>query len=231
MEKFKCIAVDDDLVALKIITSLINKSEFLELIGTYSDAIEGANAMSKLKPDIVFLDIQMPGLSGMDIVRNLDDRPEVILVTSQDKFAVEAFEFDVTDYLIKPVENYARFLKAVNKASDNILQKRNSSNSKSLFVKVDSLLVNLDIDSILYAEAYGDYVKIHTDTKTHVVYSKFKNVEEKLLPNNFVRVHRSFIVQLDKIRNIDQGNLQVGDKIIPVSNSYKAALLEKIKTL
>ncbi|MEQ9304408.1 MAG: response regulator, partial [Marinoscillum sp.] len=116
MDKVSCIAIDDDFVALKIISSLINKTEFLELKGTYNDAIEGANAISNLKPQIVFLDVQMPDLTGMEILENMDDRPEIILITSQEKFAVEAFEFDVTDYLLKPIKNYGRFLKAVNKA-------------------------------------------------------------------------------------------------------------------
>ncbi len=232
MDKVSCIAIDDDFVALKIISSLINQTEFLELKGTYNDAIEGANAITKLKPQVVFLDVQMPDLSGMDILKNMENRPEVILVTSQGKFAVEAFEFDVTDYLLKPIENYGRFLKAVNKAVSNL--KNESSvdvEDKKLFVKSDSLLVSLDISSINYLEAYGDYVKIHTDEKTHIVYSKFKSVENKLSPKEFVRVHRSFMVRVDKIRNIDQANLQIGEKIIPVSNSYKSALLDRIKTL
>lgn len=232
MDKVSCIAIDDDLVALKIISSLITKTEFLELKGTYSDAIEGANAISKLKPQIVFLDVQMPDLTGMEILRNMDDRPEIILITSQEKFAVEAFEFDVTDYLLKPIENYGRFLKAVNKAVANL--ENNDSvkvDNRNLFIKTDSLLVSLDIGSINYLEAYGDYVKIHTDDKTHVVYSKFKSVEDKLSPNEFIRIHRSYIVRLDKIKNIDQGNLQLGDKILPVSSSYRSGLLERIKTL
>jgi len=232
MDKVSCIAIDDDFVALKIISSLINKTDFLELKGLFSDAIEGANAISKLKPEVVFLDVQMPDLTGMDILKNMENRPEIILVTSQDKFAVEAFEFDVTDYLLKPIENYGRFLKAVNKAVTNL--KNESSvdvEDKKLFVKSDSMLVSLDISTINYLEAYGDYVKIHTDDKTHIVYSKFKNVESKLSPKEFVRVHRSYMVRVDKIKNIDQGNLQIGEKIVPVSNSYRNTLLERIKTL
>ncbi|MEQ9306729.1 MAG: LytTR family DNA-binding domain-containing protein, partial [Marinoscillum sp.] len=105
------------------------------------------------------------------------------------------------------------------------------ADNKNLFIKTDSLLISLEINSINYLEAYGDYVKIHTDDKTHVVYSKFKSVEDKLSPNEFIRIHRSYIVRLDKIKNIDQGNLQLGDKILPVSSSYRSGLLERIKTL
>lgn len=236
MEKFTCIAIDDDVVALKIISSLIDKAEQLELKGTYSDAVAGANAIMSLQPDIVFLDIQMPDLSGLDILKNLTSKPEIILVTSQERFALEAFEFDVTDYLLKPIENFARFLKAVNKAIANLSDRPKpssnaSASSTNIFIKSDSLLVKLDVKTITYIEAYGDYVKIHTDEKTHLVYSKFKTVEDKLPEGDFVRVHRSFIVNIDRIKNIDQSNLQIGDKIIPVSNSYRPKLLDRIKML
>lgn len=231
-QKFTCIAIDDDVVALKIISSLISKTEYLNLLGTFDDAIKGATAISQLKPDIVFLDIQMPDLSGMDILKNLDVKPQIILVTSQEKFAVKAFEFDVTDYLLKPIENYGRFMKAVNRAVD-FLEKKTlvGGDSDNLFVKSDSLLVNLETKNILYVEAYGDYVKVHTPEKTHVVYGKLKDTEAALPQKDFVRVHRSYIVRIDKIKNIDQGNLQVEDKIIPVSNSHRGTLLERIRML
>ncbi|WP_258098566.1 LytR/AlgR family response regulator transcription factor [Marinoscillum pacificum] len=236
MEKYTCIAIDDDVVALKIISSLVNKAEQLELKGTYSDAVAGAGAIMSLQPDIVFLDVQMPDLSGLEILKNLTSKPEIILVTSQEKFALEAFEFDVTDYLLKPIENFARFLKAVNKATANLSSRSKpssnaSSGSTNIFIKSDSLLVKLDVSSITYIEAYGDYVKIHTDEKTHLVYSKFKTVEDKLPEDGFVRVHRSYIVSIDRIKNIDQSNLQIGDKIIPISNSYRPKLLDRIKML
>lgn len=235
MKKYSCIAVDDDFVALKIVESLVDKVEFLDYKGGFHDATDGANAVQTMKPDILFLDVQMPGLSGIDILKNLKDMPEVILVTSQAKFALEAFEFQVTDYLLKPIENYARFLKAVTRAAENISKKPAetpaASSESSFFVKTDSLLVNLDIRSIGVIEAYGDYVKIHAGDKTHVVYTKMKAVEERLPSNDFVRVHRSYIVRIDKIKNIDQGNLQVGDKVIPVSNSCRPALLGRIQML
>ncbi|MEQ8473523.1 MAG: LytTR family DNA-binding domain-containing protein [Marinoscillum sp.] len=231
--RYTCIAIDDDVVALKIISSLIAKTEFLELIDTYDDAIKGATAITTLKPDMVFLDIQMPNLSGMDIVRNLDVKPQIILITSQEKFALEAFEFDVTDYLLKPIKNYGRFLKAVNKAIDLADQKKivPGEDSNNIFIKSDSLLVNLETKSILYVEAYGDYVKIHTPERIHVVYGKLKDTEAALSARDFVRVHRSFIVRIDRIKNIDHGNLLIGDKIIPVSNSHRSTLLDRIKTL
>ncbi|MFH6982488.1 LytR/AlgR family response regulator transcription factor [Marinoscillum luteum] len=232
MERLTCIAIDDDMVALKIVSSLVEKTDFLKLVGTYQNSIKGAAAIVELKPDIVFLDVQMPDLTGMEILASLQSKPQVILVTSQEKFAVKAFEFDVADYLVKPIENFGRFLKAVTKAKSNIDDKEpTSSDSKNLFVKSESLLINLNLKEILYVEAYGDYVKIHTKERTHVVYGKLKDTEESLPESEFVRVHRSFIVRIDKIKNIDQGNLQIEDKIIPVSASYRAHLLESIKTL
>ncbi|RED97425.1 LytR/AlgR family response regulator transcription factor [Marinoscillum furvescens] len=232
MGKYTCIAIDDDIVALKIISSLIEKTPFLDLVGTYQNSVKGASAILEDKPDIVFLDIQMPDLSGMDILKSLNEKPQIILVTSQDGFAVEAFEFDVVDYLLKPIENYGRFLKAANKAVSGIEEKSGGKgDAQNLFVKSDSLLVNLDTSDIHYVEAYGDYIKIHTPEKTHVVYGKLKDTEAKLPDKDFIRVHRSYIVRIDKIKNIDQGNLQIGEKIIPVSSSYRGTLLERIKTL
>ncbi len=232
MERLTCIAIDDDMVALKIVSSLVEKTDFLKLVGTYQNSIKGAAAIVELKPDIVFLDVQMPDLTGMEILASLQSKPQVILVTSQEKFAVQAFEFDVADYLVKPIENFGRFLKAVTKAKANLDGKESiSSDSKNIFVKSESLLINLNLNEVLYVEAYGDYVKIHTKERTHVVYGKLKDTEESLPEDEFVRVHRSFIVRIDKIKNIDQGNLQIEDKIIPVSASYRAHLLESIKTL
>jgi DNA-binding LytR/AlgR family response regulator len=149
---------------------------------------------------------------------------------------MNAFEYDAVDFLLKPIESYARFLKAVRKAKNNIqpkpapslLEKRTPD---TLFIKVDSLLVNFDLKEALYMEAFGDYVKIHTEKKVHVVHTKLRTMEETLPVKDFVRVHRSYIVRIDKIKNIDTANLQVGNKIIPISNSYRQLLFEKIQTL
>ncbi|MEP0367225.1 MAG: LytTR family DNA-binding domain-containing protein [Cyclobacteriaceae bacterium] len=230
MSKYRCIAIDDDLVALKIMLSLVKRIDFLEMVATFDDSVKGASAIVELSPDIVFLDVQMPDMSGIDILKNLEKQPQIIMITSQSDFALDAFDFNVTDYLVKPISDFGRFLKAVNRAVDN-LKRSTGAEDDHFYVKSDSILVKLDLNSIQYLEAYGDYVKVHTPEKVHVVYTKLKDAEAKLPANEFIRVHRSFIVRLSAIKNIDQGNLQIADKIIPISASNRKTLLERISTL
>ncbi|MEO9474710.1 MAG: LytTR family DNA-binding domain-containing protein [Cyclobacteriaceae bacterium] len=231
MSKYRCIAIDDDLVALKIMLSLVNRIDFLDMVATFDDSVKGASAIVELSPDIVFLDVQMPDMSGIDILKNLEKQPQIIMITSQSDFALDAFDFNVTDYLVKPISDFGRFLKAVNRAVDNLKKPTGLGDDQDLYVKSDSLLVKLNLNNIQYLEAYGDYVKVHTPEKVHVVYSKLKDAEAKLPTNDFIRVHRSFIVRLSAIKNIDQGNLQIADKIIPISASNRKTLLERISTL
>ncbi|UXX79709.1 LytTR family DNA-binding domain-containing protein [Reichenbachiella carrageenanivorans] len=231
-KKITCIAIDDEFIALKIITSLIEQTGFLTLLGSYQSAMEGTNAIIELEPDIVFLDVQMPEVSGLDIIKSLNKKPEIILVTSQEKYAVEAFKFDVTDYLVKPIESYTRFMKAVTKAKDNLTQKEEKiTGGDAVFMKIDFLLTKVHFESILYVEGYGDYIKVHTTDKTHVVYYKLSSIEERLPKDLFMRVHRSYLVQINKIDNIDQNSLLIGDSIVPVSAKYKPELLTKIQLL
>lgn len=231
-KKFTCIAIDDEFIALKIITSLIEQTGFLELLGSYQNALEGTNAIIELEPDIVFLDVQMPEASGLDIIKSLSKKPEIILITSQEKYAVEAFKFDVTDYLVKPIESYPRFVKAVTKAKENIaLKEKQIIGNDAVFMKVDFLLTKVMYETILYVEGYGDYIKVHTTEKTHVVYHKLSSIEKKLPKELFLRVHRSYLVQINKIDNIDQNSLLIGDAIVPVSAKYKPELLSRIQLL
>jgi len=233
--KLSCIVIDDDEMSLKIVETLINKTEFLELKGLYNSSLEGATVLSQEQVDIIFLDIEMPEMSGLDLLKTFDTYPQIILISSKESYAIEAFEHEVTDYLLKPIDDYSRFLKSVLKAKKGIEKKSEkliqTENPNNVFIKVDSLLINFNLKDILWVEAYGDYVKIHTSEKYYVVYSTMKAMCEKLPSNDFIRVHRSFIVRLDKIKNIDLTNLQVDKKIIPISNSYKSILMDRVKSL
>ncbi len=234
-EKYKCIIVDDDIMSLKILEALVAKTDFLELIGAYSSSIEAANVAREQPIDLIFLDIEMPNMTGLEFIKTLDKKPQIIIASSKKEYALDAFEYDVVDYLLKPIEDYSRFLKAVLKAKDKIMAEPKEPiidrPQENIFIKVDSLLVNFDLKDIYWVEAYGDYVKIHTLDKTHTVYSTLKAIEEKLPSYDFVRIHRSYIVRIDKIKNIDQNNLEITGKVLPVSNSYKQDLIKRIKTL
>ena len=236
-----CIIVDDDDMSITILESLITKTDFLNLKGKFSSAIDAASYLNKETVDLLYLDVEMPEMTGLELLSTLTIKPQIILTTSNSKYALDAFEYDVTDYLLKPIANYARFLKASNKAKENYqkgigtLSEQNNEGKigvdKCLFVKVDSVLVKIDFDMLLWVEAYGDYVKIYTDKKMHLVYTTLRAVEDKLPTNEFMRVHRSYIIRLDKIVNIDQGSLLIKDKIVPVSNTYKTKLMERLHTL
>jgi len=232
--KFSCIVIDDDPMSLKIMELLIQKTDFLELKGLYNSSLEGASALAEEQVDIIFLDIEMPEMSGLELLKSFDIHPEIILISSNESYALEAFEYEVTDYLLKPIDDYARFLKAVIKARKRMEDKAKtmieSENQDNVFIKVDSLLVNFNLKEVLWVEAYGDYVKIFTDEKYYVVYSTMKSILEKLPEKDFIRVHRSYIIRLDKVKNIDLTNLQIEKKIIPISNSYKSTLMERVKS-
>lgn len=232
-----CMIVDDDRMSLRILQSLVEKTDFLCLVGAYTNPIDAANVLlgQSSAVDILFLDVEMPDMTGLQLLETLERKPQIIITTSKEQYAMKAFDSDAADFLLKPIDNYARFLKAVHKAKGNLHKSVAGTGPREsldhIFIKVDSLLVNFDLKEALYIEAYGDYVKIHTDKKTYVVHSKLRTIEETLPEKDFVRVHRSFIVRIDKIKNIDASNLQVGTKIIPISNSYRPALFKKIQTL
>ncbi|MEO9965065.1 MAG: LytTR family DNA-binding domain-containing protein [Reichenbachiella sp.] len=230
--KLSCIAIDDEPVALKIVASLINKTECLDLIGTFQDSEKGVSFMVEHEPDIVFLDVQMPRLSGMDIIKSLAKKPQIILVTSNSKYATEAFDFQVTDFLLKPIKDYARFMQAVQIAKSNLKKEPTpTQKSQSIFLKIDSELSNIFYADILFVEAYGDYIKVHTNTRTHVVYCSLSSIEKKLPDCTFMRIHRSYIINRKLIQKISKSEVQIGEERIPVSPKYKNELFAGIETL
>lgn len=231
--KLSCIAIDDEPVALKIIGSLISKTPLLEAVGSFQDPVEGMNFIVENEPDIVFLDVQMPDISGMDLIKSLKKMPQIILVTSNSTYAQEAFDFQVTDFLLKPIKSYGRFMQAVQTAVENIKFNLGDKTlvDDSLFVKTESSLTKLKIDDIHVLEAYGDYVKVHTALGMHVVYTTLRRMEERLGQFKFIRVHRSFIVNISMVDKINPQDLEILGKSIPVSVKYKPHLLEGIEML
>jgi DNA-binding LytR/AlgR family response regulator len=233
-EKISCVIVEDDPVAQKVLEVLVQKTAYLDLKKSFDDPVEASTYLQHEKADLIFLDIEMPGISGLQLIGLLDYKPSVIVVSGKEEYALKAFEHSVCDYLLKPLDDYSRFLKAVMKARESL--ETRSVRAKAarvgpLFVKVDSLLHSIDLNSILWIEAYGDYVKINTDQKMLMVLSTLKAIESKLPESRFVRVHRSYIVNVKRIDNIDPNNLQIRDKIIPISANHRDGLLNKINLL
>lgn len=225
-----CAIIEDDNFSRKMVETLSEKTGLLMVKNAFSSAQESMPWLAKNEVDLLFLDIEMPGISGIDLLKVLTRRPEVIIISSNPSYAIDAFEFSVADYLLKPIKDYNRFLKAVNTVAVR-LNKHLADSDMSIYIKLDSLLHKLNVDDILWVEAFGDYIKIQTNDKVHTVYSSIKKIEEKLSAKKFVRVHRSFIVNVSQISNVSVSNLEINKRIIPISETYKDHLLQRLSIL
>jgi two-component system, LytTR family, response regulator LytT len=238
MMTLTCLAVDDEPLALELVSAFINQTPFLQLVGRYSSAIAALNHLHREPVDLIFLDIQMPDLSGTDLARVLDkgqpgQGPRIIFTTAFNQYALEGYRLDALDYLLKPF-NYVEFLRAANKALAYAeLTKKPAAPAPAaappepeeayLFLKVEYQLVRVALQDILYIEGLKDYVKVHLQSAPKPLLSliSLKALEEKLPPKRFMRIHRSFIVALDKIQSITRQSVQIGEVHIPVSDQYK----------
>jgi DNA-binding LytR/AlgR family response regulator len=226
-----CIVVDDDEMSRKVVAHFAEKTNFLQVTKCFDNAVDALKYLDEEHVDIIFLDVQMPQMSGMDFINAMEKDIEVILITSEEKYAVEAFEKKVSDYLVKPIE-YARFLQAATLAKDHITLKRTAAASrKEVYVRTDAKIVRLPLHRILFVEALADYVIIHSETKKHIVHYTMKGIVNRLPEDNFTRIHRSYIVNLDKIDAIEDNSLLIGDKYIPIGASYKDSLLDQLNFL
>jgi DNA-binding LytR/AlgR family response regulator len=232
MDKISCVIVEDDSASLTMVEFLANKTGLLDVKATFTNPQEAISWFTENEVELLFLDIEMPEMTGIEMLRSLPNKPDVIIISGNSSYGVEAFDLSVADYLVKPIKDYARFLKAVNRVI--VRRKKKVAHAvaeENLFVKVDSLLLKLNTDNILWVEAFGDYIKIVTLEKTHTTYASLKKIEDKLDRKKFVRIHRSYIVNISKITNIDPNNLEINKKIIPISGTYKEELLKRIKVL
>ena len=228
-----CIIVDDDEMVRIDLENKINQTMLLNLVGVCSNALEASNILMTQSVDLIFLDVLMPEMTGMDFIKTLGvSKPEVVIISSSKDFAAEAFEYDVADFLVKPIM-YDRFLKAVTKAKRNIDKKGISINTidNHIFIKVASRLVKIDLKDILFIEALADYVTIHTSTEKFTIHSTMKGIESTFPPNDFFRAHNSFIIRLDKISAIEDNCVIINKNPIPVSRNKTKNLMERITLL
>ncbi|MGB0429999.1 MAG: LytR/AlgR family response regulator transcription factor [Bacteroidia bacterium] len=228
MAVLKSIIVDDEELSRNILKNFVGKTQNLEALALCADGIEASNYLSRHQVDLIFLDIEMPEMSGIDLIKSLSKPPMVILVTSKKEHAIEAFEYNVVDYVLKPFD-YTRFLKAVNKAREIHSSKNESADDDpDIFVKVDSRLVKIKSSDVIWIEALGDYIVINTDESKYIVHNTMKGIESKLSSDKFLRVHRSYIVRLDKIETLDESVIVIKQKIIPIGGTYKSRLLNRL---
>jgi two-component system LytT family response regulator len=223
----RCIAIDDEPLALKQIADYINKTPFLELAGTCDSALQAIEVLDKTLVDLMFVDINMPDLSGMEFVKTLENPPLVVFVTAYSEYALEGFRVDAIDYLLKPV-SYGDFLKSANKVKAwfDALQTKPAevtSNKEFLFIKSEYKILRINFDDIKYIEAMSEYIRIHlVNSKPVMTQLRMKSIDDQLPEDRFMRVHRSFIVNLSKISVIERNRIVFdGNVYIPVSEQYK----------
>lgn len=217
-----CAIVDDEPLALSLLESYVKKTPFLKLAGKYSSAVQAMNELPGKEIDLLFLDIQMPELNGLEFSKMVDTRTRIVFTTAFGQYALDGYRVNALDYLLKPI-SYVDFLQAANKALQWFELVQKPEEIDSIFVKSDYKLVQIELKKILYIEGLKDYVKIYTeDTPKPILSLMSMKAMEELLPSaRFMRVHRSFIVQKDKIRIIDRGRIVFDKAYIPVSDSYK----------
>lgn len=240
--KITCIAVDDEPLALELLTKFIGQTAFLDLIGKFSNAIEALSFVNQNEVQLIFMDIQMPDLSGMELARILDgkknsDKTRIIFCTAYHQFAIEGYKVDALDYLLKPY-SYEDFLAAATKAYQYFERSKQSVETPEkkasdsppdyIFLKVEYQLVKVMLRDITHIEAYKDYVKVHLKSKPNPILSltSMKNMEELLPSTKFMRVHRSFIVSLDHIDSVSKNIIQIGNHQLSVGDNYKDQFLE-----
>ena len=235
MCKIRCIVVDDEPLAVEMLAAFIRKTPSLELTATFTDPVLALSAIGEEKPDLVFLDIQMPDLNGLELSRLLPQDTRVIFTTAFRQYAFESYEVEALDYLLKPIR-YQKFIESVSKA-ERWMEIRQASlrperNRRFAFIKTDGEYRNIDFDQILYVEGMKDYVLIHLESETEpiVTHMTMKAIEEKLPSDMFMRVHRSYIVALDKITAIDScGDILIDRISVPVSDSYRKDIERYVK--
>lgn len=228
-----CIIVDDEEMSRNALKHLVSQVDYLNLIGICSSATEALNLLNNNKIDLMLLDIEMPDMSGIELIKSLKNPPLTILTTSNKEYALEAFEYSIVDYIIKPI-SLDRFFKAIAKAKEifeNSPQNMDFSSSEYVFIKSNGVLVKINLKDILWIEALGDYLTINTGDKKYTIHSTMRTMESKLPSNKFIRVHRSFIIAIDNISSIEDNVVVIGKKLIPVGAVYKDNLKKRLNFL
>ena len=231
MSRINCIIIDDEPLARKGIKEYVADVDFLNLVGEFDNPLKAAEMISRGEVDLLFLDIEMPKITGLEFFKTLQSPPPVIFTTAYPQYALEGFEVNALDYLVKPV-SFERFFKAVLKAKEYYevreTNAKETPSSDHFFIKADNKLVKILFDDILYVEALQNYVTIHATAKKYMTYLTFKSVEEYLPADKFLKVHKSYIVAASKIDTIEGNDIQIGQQHIPISRNQKDEVMEKL---
>lgn len=230
--KLNCIVVDDSAVQRVTITKLVNESTLLHLIGDFANALEAKNCINNNTIDLIFLDVEMPLINGFDLLDGLKTKPQIIFITSKADYAAKAFDYEATDFLQKPLSK-ERFIKAIKKASDlhALRYDLHEEQGESIVIKSNLKKLKIYISKIKWIEAYGDYIKVVTDDETHLVLSTMKGFEKELPEGKFIRVHKSFIINLARVEKFNNKFAEIGSTKIPLSRNKKEEIIKAIESI
>lgn len=225
-----CIIVDDNELAIKATEQCVKQVSYIKLLGSFINPVDALSFIALNEVDLILLDVEMPLIGGIEFIKTLKQpMPIIVLTTSHKDYALDAYENNVSDYLVKPI-TLPRFIQSMNKVKD-IFDKNNISiiDESTIFIKKGSTIVKMDINDILWVESLGDYVTVHTTTEKFVVHSTMQSIEEKLNSKKFIRVHRSFLIQIDKITDIEDDVISYYDQLIPIGKTYKKDVYSRLK--
>lgn len=225
--QIKCVITDDEPIARKGLIGYVEKIDFLTLIGECEDAIQLNSLLKTKQPDLLFLDIQMPHISGLELLSTIQSPPKVIITSAYEQYALKGYELDVIDYLLKPI-SFERFVKAVNKVY-NLIKKENETNKEEyIFVKSDKQLKKILLQDILFIESLENYIIIHTIQSKEIVYTTLKHILELLPGNHFLQVHRSYIIHMGHVSSIDGNQLVIGNHKVPIARNLREEVFKTI---
>lgn len=226
-----CIVIEDEPLAQKKLNAYIKQVDFLNLLNSFIDAIRALNFLKTNPVDLIFLDIRMKNFTGIELLKSLKIKPKIIITSAYDEYALQGYELDVTDYLLKPF-SFERFYKAVNKVFDELSEKSTKIDKESntfIFVKTEYRMEKIFLDEVLFIQGMKDYLRIITSKKKIMTLQTFKNVSEMLPEKDFVRVHNSYIVSINKIDSIERNRIKIGETLIPITDNYKDSFYDLLK--
>lgn len=229
----KSIIVEDEVMARKSIETLCSKVDSIEIVGVYEDAETALAGLEKQEVDLIFLDIDMPGMSGLELLDKISILPQIIFTTGNKDYAYDAYEYEVTDFLTKPISQ-PRFLKAIEKAISNenrLNAVAQASEQCEIYIKADGRYVRLSYSDIMYFENVGDYVKVVSFQGNYIIHGSMKSIDSRISHPRFLKIHRSYIVNMDKIKDIEDHTIVIEKKVIPVSRSHRPILMRSINIL
>lgn len=223
--KIKCIIIDDEPLAIKVVENHLKEFQNFEIIDTFNNPLAALPLLEKGEADVVFLDINMPKMNGLDFAKTLNYKTNIIITTAYREYAVESYDSNVLDYLVKPIP-FNRFLKTIHKITQQVYQQKgiekeeDTHNDSFIFLKVDKKLVKIRFETILYIESLKDYIKVFTTLENYLVHKSLTSMTEELPANNFIRIHRSFTIAIDKIKSVEGNLVEISTTKIPIGRKY-----------